>query len=167
MNFTIKKTNHYSQLMPILLRKSHFGLYKVRIEFDKRQPTQDYYNKLIGFGCLNPRIRSERIGWRFLGVGKMEVCCYSETDYKHEFIEPIIVPIWKDLYGDDVFYVEFDVFIGNNKIWIESIYENKLFRSSHLFDPIHCMLPLFLCKPYHGGNPKAAQDYRITFEKID
>jgi hypothetical protein len=162
MNFKIRKGRHYSQLMPILLKESHFGMYKVRIEFDEIQPEQDYYNKLIGFGLLNPRKRSERIGWRFVENNMIELCCYSETNYVHTFIEPFTVPIL--LSGKGINFVEFYVFLCHTR---SSVSDNlTIFKSINGFPEIGSYFPLFLCKPYHGGDPAAAQDYDITLTKI-
>jgi hypothetical protein len=161
MNFTIKKGRHYSELLPVLLKESHFGFYKCSIWFNEILPDQDYYNKLIGFGCLNPRIRSERIGWRFKD-GEIEVCIYSETDHVFQFIQPFKIPIQRKK-SDAGLKVEFNVFLGKSEIYIEDPFIT--FRASyHTFTEPKCKLPLFLCKPYHGGNPKAAQEYKIFFE---
>jgi hypothetical protein len=162
MNFTIKKGKHYAKLLPIPLKESHYGFYICRIEFDSIQPKQEYYNKLIGAGCLNPRIRSERIGWRFVEYGQIEFCIYSETNYKFKFISPFRLSAIAE---GNKFFIEVFIEFDQYGISVRGPLGSGL-TSSNDYDELTCILPLFLCKPYHGGNPKAAQDYNFYFNKV-
>lgn len=165
MQFNIKKGRQFSRLLPIFLRDQHFGIYDILIEFDKIMPEQDYYNKLIGFGKLNPRLRSERIGWRFITDSRIEFCIYSEKDYNHISISPFAVPI------------NFNATTGKYEVYVRVQLQHRLITASamisgvpllatHSFDLITSALPLVLCKPYHGGKPAAEQDYSVTYIKI-
>jgi hypothetical protein len=161
LNFKINKGSHYSSFWPTPLKKEHFARYIVTIKFKKIEPKQEFYSKLIGFGALNPRWRSERIGWRFFEDDTIELCNYSETKYKFHFIDPIQLPIFYDAH-QEMFFVQFRLFFRTY------LFELKHFSGERSwYIPPNATDPkfLFLNKPYHGGDPEASQDFIVNFEK--
>jgi hypothetical protein len=166
MNFKIRKGWQFSRLLPIFLRDKHFGLYDITIEFDKIMPEQDFYNKLIGIGKLAPESRSERVGWRFIEGDRILFCIYSEKNGNHIFISPFAVPIE---YNSNTgrHQVKIRVQLQDQLITASAKVNGEPMLASHAFDPITSDLPLVLCKPYHGGRrKKAQQNYYFTFTKI-
>jgi hypothetical protein len=166
MNFTIKKGNHYSQLRPILLKPSeHFGMYEVIISFEGRPFTQDFYSKLIGYGVVMPRLRSERIGWRFIEGNQVELVIYSEINYKFYFSKAMTVPIEYNATSRKM-EVKFKIHLDDNCIMVTPLISGEGRYIAKTFTKITSFLPLVLCKPYHGGNPVAEFDYYFTFTKL-
>lgn len=159
LKFKIPKGGHYSKIIPMPFKDGQFGIYKCRIEFDSIQPDQDYYSKLVGVCHLIPRVWSERIGWRFLD-NRIDIAFYSERWWKPKYKSIGSYQISVNRYGKRS--LELYIFISPWRLSVGRTLAN-MWDNTILFE--RPWFKLFWGKPFHGGDPTAAQDYYITFDK--
>ena len=152
--YIIKKGSHYSNISNCPLYKSNQGEYIVNISFEKLPEKEwNFFSKLFGVSSAIPRLKSDRIGWRYVDSTCFELCYFKERNYKFQFIERTYIQAKKEKSG---YYLSIPIILYNNRIG----FLNKTFSFDKYLIP-------FMTDPYYGGDPKADQDYIIGLFKID